>query len=137
MSLNAARLMPGLTRSYWGICLYLAKASCQAASESGVTAPMIGCHSVMERPEPVRRVAPPRLTIRKISAATANSHARTAVVAGEARHKGADNARCCAMAPVMPVSGGLACGAWSPAAGVGDVGCNAAKRHCTDSALAP
>ena len=32
---------------------------------------MIGCHSVMERPEPVSRVAPPMLTIRNTSAATA------------------------------------------------------------------
>ena len=63
--------MPRLTCSYCGICLYFSNASCQAASDSGGTTPMIGCHSVIERPEPVRRVAPPRLTIRKMSAATA------------------------------------------------------------------
>ncbi len=38
---------------------------------------MIGCHSVIERPEPVSRVAPPMLTIRNTSAATMKSHART------------------------------------------------------------
>ena len=45
--------------------------------DSGGTTPMIGCHSVMERPEPVSRVAPPTLTSANTSAATANSHTRT------------------------------------------------------------
>ena len=34
--------------------------------------PTIGCHSVMESPEPVSRVAPPMLTITNTSAATAS-----------------------------------------------------------------
>ena len=42
---------------------------------------MIGFHSVIDRPEPVSRVAPPTLTSRNTSAATASSHARTAVSA--------------------------------------------------------
>ena len=42
--------------------------------------PMIGFHSVIDRPEPVRRVAPPTLTSRKTSAATVSSQTRTGVV---------------------------------------------------------
>jgi hypothetical protein len=38
---------------------------------------MIGCHSVMERPEPVRRVAPPMLTMTQTRAATTKSHVLT------------------------------------------------------------
>ena len=68
--------MPRLTCSYWGICRYLAKASSQSACDSGGSVPTIGCHSVMERPEPVSRVAPPMLTITNTSAATASSQTR-------------------------------------------------------------
>src|SRR5262245_20725718 len=39
--------------------------------------PTIGCHSVIDRPEPVSRVALPRLTISRTKAATAKSQART------------------------------------------------------------
>ncbi len=42
-------------------------------------APVIGFHSVMERPEPVRRVAPPTVTITSTSAISTSSHARKAV----------------------------------------------------------
>ena len=77
MYLKAARLMPRLTWRYCGIWRYFSKASCQAASESGGTMPMMGCHSVMESPDPVRRVAPPILTIANTRAATANNHTRT------------------------------------------------------------
>ena len=108
--------MPRLTYLYWGIWRYFSNASCQAASDSGGTAPMIGCHSVMERPEPVSRVAPPRLTIRKTSAATANSHTRTGSSAACGQAQGGDNARCCAMrASLAHLRRAFACGAWSPA----------------------
>ncbi len=80
MRLKAPRLMPLLTCWYCGICRYLSKASCQSASDSGGTMPMIGFHSVIDRPEPVRRVAPPTLTSRKTSAATVSSQTRTGVV---------------------------------------------------------
>src|SRR5258708_5603721 len=39
---------------------------------------MIGCHSVMERPEPVSRVNPPTLIMPRITSATASSHSPTA-----------------------------------------------------------
>ena len=48
---------------YSGMAWYFRKASRQAASLSGGIAPMSGCHSVMERPESVRRVAPPTMTV--------------------------------------------------------------------------
>src|SRR3979411_2270512 len=40
--------------------------------------PVTGCHSVMERPEPVSRVSPPTTTIRPIIAAIRNSQSPTA-----------------------------------------------------------
>src|SRR5947208_1854357 len=39
---------------------------------------MIGCHSVMERPEPVSRVSPPTTIMPRIISATASSHRPTA-----------------------------------------------------------
>src|SRR5262245_23618364 len=69
--------MPLLAYSYWGICWYLRNASCQSASVSGGSMPMIGFHSVIERPQPGSRVAPPRLTMASTKAATAKSQTRT------------------------------------------------------------
>src|ERR1043166_6867245 len=57
-------------------CLWTRRS--QAAAESGGTAPTIGSHSVMERPEPVSRVSPPMMTIAAISMATTISHQPTA-----------------------------------------------------------
>ena len=90
--------MPRLTWWYWGICWYLANASSQSACDSGGTVPTIGCHSVMERPEPVSRVAPPTLTIKNTSAATANSHARRLATCLAAAGLRASNVCDCAMA---------------------------------------
>jgi hypothetical protein len=53
-------------------------AFCQALSESGGTAPMIGCHSVMESPESVRRVAPPTKIIATTNSAMTPSQRRKA-----------------------------------------------------------
>ena len=105
MAWNASRLMPRLTCWYCGICWYLANASSQSACDSGGTMPMIGCHSVMERPEPVRRVAPPTLTIRNTSAATPSSHARNGPVPCRATAgRGAANVCECAMAAIRSAS---------------------------------
>ena len=38
---------------------------------------MIGAHSMMDRPEPVRRVAPPSVTITRTMAQRANSQSAT------------------------------------------------------------
>ena len=65
--------MPRLICEYSGICLYLAKASEQSTSESGGTMPATGFHSVIDRPESVKRVAPPTSTIAAIIAATTYS----------------------------------------------------------------
>ena len=61
---------------------------------------MIGFHSVMDSPEPVRRVAPPTLTITNTSAATANSHTRTGSTRGCAVLACGANACCRAMVPM-------------------------------------
>jgi len=45
---------------------------------SGGSVPVTGFHSTIDRPDSVSRVAPPTSTISAISAATANSHHRTA-----------------------------------------------------------
>jgi hypothetical protein len=71
MALKASRLMPRLTMWYSGICLYFSKASCQAASVKGGMMPTIGFHSVIDKPESVRRVAPPTTTIRNTIAVSA------------------------------------------------------------------
>src|SRR6267154_1726200 len=78
MLLKPPRLMPGLTSRYSGVCLYFPKVSCHPASSRGGSAPTIGCHSTMDRPEWVSRVTPPTTTIANTSAQHASSHAATA-----------------------------------------------------------
>ena len=68
--------MPWFTIRYSGMALYFSKAAFQPASLSGGTTPINGCHSVMESPESVSRVAPPISTIAKISPATDHSQRR-------------------------------------------------------------
>ena len=71
--------MPALTWAYWGIALYFSKASFQSAAFIGGTAPMIGFHSVIDRPEPVSRVMPPMTTMANTMAAQTNSQTATAL----------------------------------------------------------
>jgi hypothetical protein len=59
------------------MALYLLKASIQSASFIGGIAPMIGFHSVIDRPEPVRRVTPPTTTMANTSTATVQSQIAT------------------------------------------------------------
>jgi len=75
---NSAMLMPALTSTYWGMALYLSNASTQSAWLIGGRAPMIGFHSVIDRPEPVSRVAPPTTTMANTRVAQKNSHSATA-----------------------------------------------------------
>ena len=69
--------MPLLSCWYSGICWYFRKASSQCASVIGGMAPSSGFHSVIDSPLSVSLVAPPTITMQKISAATPRSHART------------------------------------------------------------
>jgi hypothetical protein len=55
--------MPLLSNSYCGICRYFSNACAQAISLRGGIAPVTGFHSVIDRPDPVRRVAPPTATM--------------------------------------------------------------------------
>ena len=51
--------MPRLSSSYCGIARYFANSADHAESLIGGITPDTGCHSVMESPLSVRRVAPP------------------------------------------------------------------------------
>ncbi len=64
--LNPARSMCWFFSVYSGITLYRSKALFQSASFMGGTAPMMGSHTVMLRPLPVRRVTPPITTMHAI-----------------------------------------------------------------------
>src|SRR5215217_1412176 len=59
MNLKSLRIKSKFRCLYCAICLYPENAFCQAASLSGGRVPRVGCHSVMESPEPVSRVMPP------------------------------------------------------------------------------
>ncbi len=62
--------MPALSSWYCGIRLYFSNSSIHCASLSGGMMPVIGFHSVIERPLSVRRVAPPT----RIMANTTTAH---------------------------------------------------------------
>ena len=62
---------------YSGICWYFANSEVQSAADNGGTMPIIGFHSVIDRPERVSRVMPPTTTIRKINPQQQKSHAAT------------------------------------------------------------
>src|SRR5215472_16499942 len=69
---------------YCGIALYFSNSAVHCASLSGGSTPVTGCHSVMERPDPVSRVMPPITTISRIMAQHAKSQramARSLLVA--------------------------------------------------------
>src|SRR5262245_8816133 len=68
--------MPRLSARYWGMVWYLANSACHWPSDSGGKTPVTGFHSTMERPDSVRRVAPPITSVRNTQAATASSQAR-------------------------------------------------------------
>src|SRR5712691_7712266 len=78
MVLKSWRLMPGLRSRYCGMVWYLANSACHWASSSGGTTPVTGRHSTIDSPDSVSRVAPPTTSVASISAATTNSHTRTA-----------------------------------------------------------
>src|SRR5262249_37340971 len=78
MPLNSASDMRWFTCLNSGVAWYLAKVSLHCASESGGKAPTMGCHSTMDRPECVRRVAPPTTVMAKSRAQEARSHAAVA-----------------------------------------------------------
>src|ERR1700730_5799780 len=76
MVLNSGRLMPRLSTRYCGIFWYFSNSRCQSDCDSGGDTPITGCHSTIESPDSVTRVAPPTSTMRKIRPATASSHSR-------------------------------------------------------------
>ncbi len=78
MPLNASSDMPLLTCRYSGVARYLSNATRQSCSVSGGSVPTIGCHSVIDSPEWVRRVTPPTTIIAKTSRQQARSQTATA-----------------------------------------------------------
>src|SRR5579863_7738965 len=78
MVLKSSRLMPKFNSRYCGMCWYLANSAAQAAGDNGGRMPVIGSHSVIERPERVSLVTPPITTIRKIMA----QHTRSQMAIG-------------------------------------------------------
>src|SRR6516164_5840166 len=75
--LNSSSVIVKWTTRYSGICWYFVNSAAQSEAVSGGTTPMIGFHSVIDRPERVRRVMPPTTTIAKIMAQQTNSHTAT------------------------------------------------------------
>ena len=68
---------PWFTSSYCGIFWYSANRRCHSASDSGGSVPISGAHSMIDKPEPVRRVTPPKTIMTRIIPATVNSHRAT------------------------------------------------------------
>src|SRR5437899_901045 len=68
MRLNSASAIALLTWRNSGVSRYLANACSQSPSDNGGHVPTIGCHSVIDSPECVKRVMPPTTTIAKTSA---------------------------------------------------------------------
>src|SRR5690242_4950021 len=58
---------------YCGMALYFSNSAAHCAPVSGGNTPATGCHSVMDRPDSVRRVMPPMTTMSKIMAQQAKS----------------------------------------------------------------
>src|SRR5215467_4368000 len=80
MPLNSSKFIAVWTTRYSGMALYFANSEAQSAGEIGGTMPITGCHSVIDRPDSVRRVMPPTTTIRKIITQQTKSHAATGPV---------------------------------------------------------
>ncbi len=78
MDLKPSTSMSWLRSLNSGVSLYFSNWAAQSASVSGGRVPMKGCHSTIDRPEWVRRVAPPTTTMAKTRAQQASSQAATA-----------------------------------------------------------
>src|SRR5436190_21211197 len=77
MPLNDSTVMSKLRWRNSGVSRYFANASSHCASFTGGSAPTMGCHSTIDRPECVSRVMPPTTTIANTSAQHASSQMAT------------------------------------------------------------
>ena len=66
INLNCPRVICWFSILYSGKFWYFSNSVCHALSEIGGMMPEMGCHSTMERPELVRRVIPPIITMKKM-----------------------------------------------------------------------
>src|SRR5210317_1454012 len=78
MSLNSST--PKAEFTFWnsGLCWYISKTRCHSASPIGGRTPINGRQSTIDRPDPVRRVKPPRTTMTNTSPQQIRSHMATA-----------------------------------------------------------
>lgn len=65
MFLKSDKVKSAFNNLNCGICWYLTNSSCHFASFIGGNVPVTTFHSVIDNPEPVRRVMPPIITIVK------------------------------------------------------------------------
>ena len=77
IDLKPSTVMSWLRSLNSGVSLYFSNVPAHWASFRGGSAPTSGCHSTMESPEWVRRVAPPTTTMAKTRAQQASSQAAT------------------------------------------------------------
>ena len=75
--LNSSKFIRLLSCLNSGLSLYLANSCSQASSSRGGKEPVTGRHSVILRPDSVRRVNPPKTTIPKTLAAEPSSQYAT------------------------------------------------------------
>src|SRR5688572_22582120 len=61
MNLKSFKLKSKFNKRYWGVALYLANSVNHCCSFNGGKVPVITSHSVIDKPEPVRRVMPPKI----------------------------------------------------------------------------
>src|SRR5258706_4810925 len=80
MNLKSDKAKEEFRYLYCAICLYFSNALFHSCSFIGGNAPMIGFHSVMERPEPVNRVMPPNKTCTMIMKIPISNHIATGFV---------------------------------------------------------
>ena len=78
MPWNSPSVMSGCVMRYCGYCWYFSKAASQSAWFSGGSVPMIGAHSTIDSPEPVRRVTPPTTTMQNTIPISSHNHAKIA-----------------------------------------------------------
>ena len=62
MNLKSDKVKSVFNNWYWGVALYLSNSANHFCALNGGNVPVTTFHSVIERPEPVSRVIPPRIT---------------------------------------------------------------------------
>src|SRR5688572_17879728 len=77
MNLKLLSVKSEFNKRYCGVCLYLLNSAIHCCSVKGGNAPVITSHSVIERPEPVKRVIPPKIICTMIMNTPISNHIAT------------------------------------------------------------